>query len=248
MQQRHIARTQQSGQGIHGIVGLDVDGGEEEEHGERDERVEERLAAAVPCQQEQGEADAHVAAGKGRRGTLARLVCGLHEMVEESVLPPGAGQTLLVREEIVVQVGEDARCNLLLAYGAVVILRPCYRHEHKNDIMHKEGPHENHHHAFELLLSVQGVEYGHYHHHRIVAAVAQAHQFAEEGAAEVLREEQGRLAAEEALFERGEHMVQVGQGPVQLVGVGIPPAEQCHLHGRPDEDHGAAGQHAVYAP
>ena len=58
-------------------------------------------------------------------------------------------------------------------------------------------------------------------------------------------EEQGRLASEEVLLQRGEHVVEVGQVAVELESVGIPVGEEAELYDNAQIRREPAGMEAV---
>ena len=128
----------QTGKGIDGVVGLDVDGGEAHEEEEGEHAEEEAARAAVPRQEHEDGGDTDMAAGEGGGGALAGIVGNDDEVVEETVAPAGDGQALLVGGEIVAEVGEDAARYVVETHGLVVELGTGDGEEHKDDVVGKE--------------------------------------------------------------------------------------------------------------
>ena len=61
-------------------------------------------------------------------------------------------------------------------------------------------------------------------------------------------EEQGGLATEQRLLQRGEDVVEVGEHAVDLIDVGIPYAEQAHLARNAEEARQTAGPQTIDQP
>ena len=61
-------------------------------------------------------------------------------------------------------------------------------------------------------------------------------------------EEQGGLATEQRLLQRGEDVVEVGEHAVDLIDVGIPYAEQAHLARNAEEARQTTGPQTIDQP
>lgn len=168
-------------------------------------------------------ADADMRTGEGCRGTLAGLMGMLNEVIEQSVGPAWTGEPLAMVHEIVAHVGEDASCHLVETNGSVVVLRAGDGQEDEDDVVeHERGKHYPRG-SCQFLGATEEIVGQHHKHHGEITGVAQVHQFAEDGVADGLREEQGRLTTKELLLPGGKEMVEIREDAVQLVSVGIPP-------------------------
>ena len=233
---------------IHGIVRLDVNGGEAHQHEEGQYAIEEFLVLGAPGEEEQDCTDAYMTAGEGGRGAFAGIVGGHHALVEESVAIAGDGQALTVRGEKVVHVGEHSVGDVIHTCGQIVVLWSCDGQRDEDDVVDEERSEYDKGRATEFFITVKEIEQGHQGDQWIVRGIAQVHQLAEHRIGEVLREEQGRLAVEKLLLIACEEMVEVGEHPVELIGVGIPPGKQGHLGNDAAEVGEPAGQHPVDSP
>ena len=61
-------------------------------------------------------------------------------------------------------------------------------------------------------------------------------------------EQECRLTAKEFLFPTGKEMVEIGEMAVELVGVGVPPGEQCQLTKYAGKEGETAGHHPIDTP
>ena len=170
-----------SAQHVDSVVGIDVNGGETEQHVEWDEADKEATVAAVPCQQHDNGAHADMTAWEGCGGTLAGFVGALYHLVEESVGIPRANHAVAVVIEIVVKIGEDAPCNLIEARRRIIILRTGNGNEHIEGVVDEERTDEHERGASEIVVSKEEVEEYHEYHHGKVRGVAHVHQFADHG-------------------------------------------------------------------
>ena len=229
-------------------MGQDIYGGEAQEHEHRHHDPEEPPAAGLPCQEHQDGGDADVTAGEGCRGSFACGMGVLHHVVEEAIAPSWQCHHFLVVGEIMVQVGEDALCNLIHAYCRIIELRTGNREKDEDDVEAEEGRQDDEGGPFELLISAEEIEKGHEGYQWEIGGVAEVHQFAEYRVAECLREEQGGLETEQPLVVAGKEVVETGEYPVEFIGVGIPPRQQAHLSHHTTEDGKTAGIQSVDKP
>lgn len=229
-------------------MGLYVDRCQAQQDVEGQQYVEQAAVAAVPCKQHQHGAYAHMAAREGCRGPFAGCLGVFNKVIEYAVLVSGTGQTVLIIVEIVVNVGEHAVGYIGQSGSLVVECRACYGHENEHHIIDEEGREHHERGTLELVVAEGEVIEHHERYHRIVGGVAHVHKLAHHGPRHGLAEQQGRLAAEHVLLPLGKHVVEVGQHAVDLVGVGIPPAQQRHLHHHACQSCKPARQHAVDAP
>ena len=211
---------------IDGVMGLDIDRRHTQQHVDGQHTPEEVSVAQAPDEEHQDRRYAHMAAGKGCRGALTRIVGILHHVIEETVAPSGHRQTLLVGCEIIAYVREYTSGDAIDTYGLIVVLRACDGQEDEDDIVDEECREDDECRTVELLVAEEKGEQRHEGDHREIARIAQVHQFAEHGVGDGLREQQGRLKAEHRLVIAGKQMVAVGEDPVEFVGVCIPPRQE----------------------
>ena len=172
----------------------------------------------------------------------------VEQMVEEPVAPSGGCHSLAVRQKPVAQIGKHASGYLLRAYGQIVELGTRDRQQDEDDVIgEKRGQHHEGGHL-ELMVALEEIIEVDDEHQREIADVAQTHQFGEPAVGHRLREKQRGLTAEDGLLGGGEQVVEVGQHPVQLVGVGIPPRQEHHLHHDAYEHKQSAGVPSVDEP
>ena len=164
-----------------------------------------------------------MAAGEGGRGTLARGMSMLHELIEPAVGPAGHGHHGVVSEEIVADGREQPLSDGVGSHSKIVVLGAGHGQEDENSIEQEEGGEYDEGGAQELLIALKEIIEGDDDHEQEIAGVAEVHKLAPHRPREPLAEEQGWLAAEERLLEAGKEVVEIGEYPVQGVGVGIPP-------------------------
>ena len=204
-------------------MGLDIYGGEAQQHVEWHHAPEEPLVAQSPDEEHQDGRYPHMAAGEGCRGALTCRMGILHHVIEETVAPAWHRQRFLMVGEVMPYIGEYASGDILQSCGLVVVLWSCDGQDDKDDVIDEERREDDEHRTVELLVAEEKGEQCHEGNHREIGGVAQVHQFTEHGVGEGLREQQGRLATAEPLIVRGEVMVEAGEDPVEFVCIWIPP-------------------------
>ena len=125
---------QYAGNGVDGIMGLDVEGAEEEQDGKWEETIEEPAVATLPCQPHHHHRHADMTTGEGCRGALAGIVGELQDMIEEAVGITWDGQRELRVEyielefaKVIVDIGKDTGHDLIDTHYLEIELRSGYR-------------------------------------------------------------------------------------------------------------------------
>ena len=148
------------------VMGLDIDRRHTQQHVDGQHTPEEVSVAQAPDEEHQDRRYAHMAAGEGCRGALTRIVGILHHVIEESVAPSGHGQRLLMVNEIVTHIREDASCDIIQSYGLIVVLRACDGQEDEDDIIDEERHEDDECRTVELLVAEEESEQRHKGDHR----------------------------------------------------------------------------------
>ena len=81
----HQSACKDTGDGIDGVVSLNVKGGKEHQYAEDCNDPKEQSVATFPCQPCYYGSHTHVAAGEGRGRPLACIVGELQDMIEEAI-------------------------------------------------------------------------------------------------------------------------------------------------------------------
>ena len=115
-------------------MGADIDGGKAHQHVKGQEDVEQRTALGAPGKKHHHGADADMTAGEGSCGAFACLVGTDDTLVEEPLAVARHRQHLVVGQEVVFHIGEDAIGNMLHACCQIVVLRTRDRQEDKDDV------------------------------------------------------------------------------------------------------------------
>ena len=119
-----------------------------------------------------------MATGEGGCGAFAGIVRIFYELIEDSVGPSGTDHSFVVGVEIVVQVGEDALCDLVFAHRLEVVLRSGDGQEDENHVIDEEGSKYDGRGAFKLFVPAKEVKARYECYHGEVAGISEVHQFA----------------------------------------------------------------------
>jgi len=225
-----------AGNGIDGVMGLNIESAEEKQDGKRQADEEDFLVFSLPCQPHDDGSHSNMTAGESGCRTFAGIVCNDKGLIHRTFLPSGNGQDEVAVVDIelygikvITDIGEDALCNLVDTNSLEIELRSCHGQEDKDKIEQEERADNDKGSALEMLVSEEEKEDSDAYEQRIITDVAHGQQLAEEGVREGLTERQRGLEAKERLFPTSKHMVEVGEDAVHLVSVGIPPGEQQEL-------------------
>ena len=202
-------------------MGLDVHRGQAQQHVERSPHHEKQLAAAVKGKHHEYGSHSHVRAGERCGGPFARCL--------GPVGVSRCGKTLAVGVEIVVHVGEYACRRVAYTYRLIIICGSGDRHKYEYHVIDEERRQHYEGATLELLIPAEEIEKHHQGYQRIVGGVAKTHKLAHDRRREARRKGKGGLESEHRLLERGEHVVEVREHPVELISVGIPPGKQHYL-------------------
>ena len=145
-------------------------------------------------------------------------------------------------------IGEHAAGNVVETYGTVIVLRSGNREHYIYYIIGEERCEDDECCPAEVGIAAEEIEKRHHGYHGKIGGIAHVHQLADEGMAESGGKDEGGLKAKDMLLPGGENMVEIGEHAVELVGVGIPPREQCHLRCDAGKPCDAAGPHPIDKP
>ena len=228
-----------SAKDIHKIVGTYIDRGAAQENVEGDEEAEIKAILVSPLYQHQDGGYAHVRGRESSCWAFPALVRHFDPTAENSV---GAGQVHHsgVCGKVVAKVGKLAPHCGFNAQCVEIAMRTGHWHEDVDQVVEEERREYDESCAvargecFPVVggslpaveKRAQRAKYG-YHYHGIVCPIAQMEEFAPYLAVQPLAEEQRGLATEKRLVGLGKQMVEIGKTATELVGLGIPHAEQC---------------------
>ncbi len=206
-------------------MGIYIDRGKTKQHVEGHENPEEAAVLGLPRQEYENGGNADMAAGEGSGRPFAGTVGINHHLIEWCRRVARCVHGLAHGLKIVMQVGEYTCCYFVQPYSRKVVLRTSHRQEDKNDIIYKERGEDNEGSLHKLFIAEQKEEKRYNGYEREVCCIAHIHELAENDIWTFLCEEQRRLAAKELLFEARHEVVEVGEHPVELVGIRVPPGE-----------------------
>ena len=235
-------------QNVDGIVSLDIDGGKTHQYKQRQHAIEQLPIATTPGQNHEDGSHTDMTAGESRCWSFARFVGTGHTLIEETFVVARYGKRLVVCDKVVADIGECAIRYVVESCGQVIILRTGDGQEDKDDVIDEERREDDEHRTVELLITAEEVEQRYKGNHREVRYIAQVHQLAEHGMRPCLCEEQRRLTTKKLLLVACKHVVEVGEDPVQQIGVGIPPRQEQHLCADTAEMGEVARNHAIHCP
>ena len=187
-------------------------------------------------------------AGERGRGTLAGSMGQLYKRVEQSALCTRYGQRLLMVEEVMAHGREVALGYLVQSYSLIVVLRTRHGEEYKYNVEEEERAEYDEGGVCHPLVAAEEIVDCDGRYHGEVAEIAQRQQLAEHRRGVVLAEQQRRLTTEEGLFPRCKDVVEVDEGAVELVGVGVPPPQHTQWTDDAQQHRQPAGAPAVQLP
>ena len=171
--------SEQSGNGINGIMRHDVNRGETHEQEKRQHEIEQLAVPAVPRKQHEHGGYANVRAWECCCWTLSGIVCLLHKVIERTVCPARACHSLCMSAEIVVEVWEYAFCYVFKSYCMIVVLRACNRQVDEYHVICEEGCEYDERCTLELAVAVEEIIQRNQNYKGLIAGIAKVHKLAE---------------------------------------------------------------------
>lgn len=204
---------------------LDIDRSPAQQQIERKQAGKQTLAA-TPCHNHQYRRHSDVRTGKSSRGALTHLLGTLHQVVEEAVLIARTGKKFLMVMEIVTDGREDTSRHMVASNGGEVELRPGNGDEDINKVIDEESGDDDERNLLEKVETIKEIPHHHQQNHRIIEEVSHIERLAHPHLRKPFTEPHSRLSTKHPLLHRREHVVEIGEYPVELKGVGIPIGKQ----------------------
>ena len=128
--------------------------------------------------------------------------------------------------EIVTDGREDTLRHMVASNGGEVELRPGNGDEDINKVIDEESGDDDERNLLEKVETIKEIPHHHQQNHRIIEEVPHIKRLAHPHLRKPFTEPHSRLSAKHPLLHRREHVVEIGEYPVELKGVGIPIGKQ----------------------
>ena len=121
---------------------------------------------------------------------------------------------------------EDTLSHMVASNGGEVELRPGNGDEDINKVIDEESGDDDERNLLEKVETIKEIPHHHQQNHRIIEEVPHIKRLAHPHLRKPFTEPYSRLSAKHPLLHRREHVVEIGEYPVELKGVGIPIGKQ----------------------